>query len=77
MKRVANENNFFADYQALLSGSTREDVRVRNTYEVDYLTQYDVEVTKIIEVHLILGMFGFDLTKRTVWDLNQLWNKNS
>ena len=77
MKWVANENNIFADYQALLSGSTREDVRVRNTYEVDYLTQYDVEVTKIIEVHLILGMFGFDLTKRTVWDLNQLWNKNS
>ena len=66
MKRVANENNIFADYQALLSGSAREDVRVRNTYEVDYLTQYDVEVTKIIEVHLILGMFGFDLTKRTV-----------
>ena len=66
MKRVANENNIFADYQALMSGSTREHVRVGNTYEVDYLTQYDIEVTKIIEVHLILGMFGFDLTKRTV-----------
>ena len=50
MTRVANENNIFADYQVLLSGSTREDVRVGNTNDFDYLTQYDIKVSKIIEV---------------------------
>ena len=50
MKRVANENDIFADYEVLLSGSTREDVRVGNPYEIDYLIQYDIKVSKIIEV---------------------------
>ena len=50
MKRVANKNDAFADYQVLLSGSTREDVRVGNPYEIDYLVQYNIKVSKIIEV---------------------------
>ena len=50
MKRVANKNDVFADYQVLLSGSTREDVKVGNIYETDYLIQYDIKVNKIIEV---------------------------
>ena len=50
MKRVANENDIFADYEVLLSGSTREDVRVGNPYEIDYLIQHDIKVSKIIEV---------------------------
>ena len=55
MKRVANENDIFADYEVLLSGSTREDVRVGNPYEIDYLIQCDIKVSKIIEIPSYLG----------------------
>ena len=50
MKGVANKNDVFADYRVLLSGSTRDDVKVGNPYEMDYLIQYDIKVNKIIEV---------------------------
>ena len=50
MKRVANKNGAFADYQVLLSRSTTEDVRVGNPCEIDYLVQYNINVSKIIEV---------------------------
>ena len=55
MKRVAKQNDVFADYQVLLSGSTRENVRVGDPYEIDYLIQYDIKVNKIIEVPSYLG----------------------
>ena len=55
MRRVAKQNDVFADYQVLLSGSTRENVRVGNPYEIDYLIQYDIKVNKIIEVPSYLG----------------------
>ena len=55
MKRVANENDVFADYQVLLSGSTREDVRVGDPYEIDYLIQYDIKVNKIVEAPIYPG----------------------
>ena len=47
---MANKNDLVADYQVLLSGSTRDDVKVGNPYEIDYLIQYDIKVNKIIKV---------------------------
>ena len=49
MKHVAAKDNVFTNYQVLLSGSTSEDVRVGNPYEIDYLIQYEVDVDKIAE----------------------------
>ena len=55
MEHVAAKNNIFTNYQILLSGSTSEDVRVGNPYEIDYLIQYEVDVDKIIEVYQYPG----------------------
>ena len=39
MEQVAANNNVFTNYQILLSGSSSEDVRVGNPYEIDYPIQ--------------------------------------
>ena len=43
MDQVKGENN--ANYKILLSGSTRENVRDGNPYEIDNLIQYDISAT--------------------------------
>ena len=51
MERVLDKNKVFASYKILLSESTRENVRVGNPYEIDYLIQYDISAnSKISEV---------------------------
>lgn len=50
MKQVEEKDNMFSDYKILLSGSTKEDVRVGNPYEIDYMIQYDIGVESIFEV---------------------------
>ena len=49
MKQVEEKDSTFADYKILLSGSTKEGVRIGNPYEIDYMIQYEIEVDKIEE----------------------------
>ena len=83
MKRVANKNDLFADYQVLLSGSTRDGVKVGNPYEIDYLIQYDIKVNKIIEVASYPGYVWVvpnedeSLRLRSVMKKNVLSSSNS
>ena len=52
---VANESDIFSQYKVLLSGSQKENVRVGNPYEIDFMIQYDINVTDIIEDTFHLG----------------------
>ena len=49
MELLADENFIFSQYKVLLSGSNRENVRVGNPYEIDFMIQYDIDETDIIE----------------------------
>ena len=55
MELVADEDDIFSQYKVLLSGSNKENVRVGNLYEIDFMIQYDINVTDVIEDKLCLG----------------------
>ena len=49
MKRIAERDATFAGYKIVLSGSTREGVRVGNPYEIDFLIQFELNGAEFIE----------------------------
>lgn len=46
---VAKNNPVFSQHKVKMSGSTRENARVGNPYELDFLISYEIDVDKVIE----------------------------
>ena len=55
MELVADGNDIFSQYKVILAGSQKENVRVGNPYEIDFMIQYDINVTDVIEDTFHLG----------------------
>ena len=49
MGKVAEQDSIFAHYKVLLPGSTKENLKVSNPFEIDYLISYDIALEDIIE----------------------------
>ena len=46
---VAENNPVFSQYKVKMSGSTRENTRVGNPYELDFLISYEIDVEDVVE----------------------------
>ena len=74
MELLADENFIFSQYKVLLSGSNRENVRVGNPYEIDFMIQYDIDETDIIEDTFHPGFVQLKPDKKYSIKFNSMFN---
>ena len=71
---VADENYIFSQYKVLLSASNKENVRVGNPYETDFMIQYDINEIDIIEDRFHPGFAQLKPDKKYSIRFNSMFN---